>query len=77
MTTKNRAEKAKKYLLEKNTNHRKFDDCFENGDGEKVVILLMEEAQSNQELKKAILSFGAFSQWNELFQTTNKQLNLL
>jgi hypothetical protein len=42
MTLSNRKQYAKKCFLRGNTNTRAFDNCFEMGDGDKVVKYLMD-----------------------------------
>jgi hypothetical protein len=59
---------------------RKFDDCFEMGDGDAVVFALMTKATRNPLLLQGIqrLDGGEVPQrWQEVFQGHFGQMNLL
>lgn len=62
---------AKKCLLAKSgTSERTFDDCFESGDGRRVVIALMGEAQGDPDLAKAIEDWAGptlLKKWQETY----------
>ena len=61
-------------------NNRKFDDCFENGDGNAIVYAIMHEAytKSDHDLLIGISAIGTFMKWKRFYDIArNNQVNVL
>ena len=58
-------------------NNRKFDDCFENGDGDALVFALMREVQTNSNLYllNGISAMGTLMKWTNFYTKKIKKQN--
>lgn len=75
--TRLRAKKAIQLLREGDAERlscsREYDNCFENGDGDGVVFLIMDEANKNPEFARVLKTWPACNfvceEWEDRYQS--------
>jgi len=75
-TRQARIESAIRHIKAGDTGKRSFGNCLEAGDGERVVVGIMEAAQRDPVLLARLQQDSVYPQWQKIYEQSKAQLRL-